>query len=84
MIIGHKEISSSLSNEQLKSEIARLEQEVTFCLNPLQNGTMRERLDAYEKGGVKMISEEEINEARKDVVKHGNEWKKRKRACMDM
>lgn len=31
-----------------------------------------------------MISEEEVNEAKKDLLKYGNEWKKRKRACMEM
>ncbi len=31
-----------------------------------------------------MISEEEINQARHDLVRYGNEWKKRKRACMEI
>lgn len=45
---------------------------------------MRKRLEKYESGNVKMISEEEINLARKDLSKYGNEWKKRKRECNDM
>ena len=31
-----------------------------------------------------MISEEEVNKARMDLVRYGNEWKKRKRGCMDI
>ncbi len=31
-----------------------------------------------------MISEEEINAAKIDLTRYGNEWKKRKRGCMDM
>lgn len=31
-----------------------------------------------------MISEEQINQARNDLVRFGNEWKKRKRACMEI
>lgn len=45
---------------------------------------MAEKISLYEAGTVKMISEEEINEAKRDVIKYGNEWKKRKRGCMDM
>jgi hypothetical protein len=45
---------------------------------------MKTRVEVYEKGDVKMISEEEINEARKDLVKYGTEWRKRKRECMNM
>jgi hypothetical protein len=33
---------------------------------------------------MKMISEEEINEAKKDLIRYASEWKKRKRACMEM
>ena len=42
------------------------------------------RTEKYEAGNIKMISEEEINESKKDLVKNGNEWRKRKRACMEM
>lgn len=38
----------------------------------------------YEKGDVQMISEEEVNQVKVDVTKYGNEWRKRKRACMDI
>jgi hypothetical protein len=31
-----------------------------------------------------MISEEEVNAAKKDLIKNANEWKKRKRACNDI
>jgi hypothetical protein len=31
-----------------------------------------------------MISEEEINIAKTDLLKYGNEWRKRKRACMEI
>lgn len=31
-----------------------------------------------------MISEEEVNTAKKDLVKYGTEWKKRKRGCIDI
>jgi hypothetical protein len=31
-----------------------------------------------------MISEEEVNIAKVDVTKFGGEWRKRKRACMDI
>lgn len=31
-----------------------------------------------------MISEEEVNQVKVDVTKYGNEWRKRKRACMDI
>lgn len=31
-----------------------------------------------------MVSEEEIENAKKEVMKYCNEWKKRKRACMEI
>ena len=31
-----------------------------------------------------MISEEDINMARKDLTKYGVEWRKRKRSCLDI
>lgn len=31
-----------------------------------------------------MVSEEEINAAKKGLNLYGNEWKKRKRACIDI
>jgi hypothetical protein len=31
-----------------------------------------------------MISEEEIEKAKKDVIRFGNEWRKRKRGCMEI
>lgn len=31
-----------------------------------------------------LVSEEEINAGKKDLTKYGNEWKKRKRGCMEI
>ena len=49
-----------------------------------QNSEIRKKNEIYEQGNVRMISEEEVNKARKDLVRFGNEWKKRKRECMDI
>ena len=38
----------------------------------------------YEDANFKMISEEEVNESKKDLLKYANEWKKRKRGCIDI
>lgn len=45
---------------------------------------MRERVQVYKDGDFKMISEEEVATAKKDLLKYGNEWKKRKRNCNDI
>lgn len=31
-----------------------------------------------------MVSEEEVNKAKSEITKYGNEWKKRKKACMEI
>ena len=33
---------------------------------------MNKRVNAYKEGNFKMISEEEVNEAKKDLMKYGN------------
>lgn len=38
----------------------------------------------YEAGDVQMVSEADIEKAKKDVLRFGNEWRKRKRACMEI
>lgn len=45
---------------------------------------MQKKNEVYEQGKAKMISEEDINKARQDLVKYANEWRKRKRGCMDI
>lgn len=49
-----------------------------------QNAEVKKRIQVFETGEVRMISEEEVNLAKVDVTKFGNEWKKRKRACMEI
>lgn len=45
---------------------------------------MRGRLENYEAGAIKLISEGEIDQAKKDVTRFCNEWRKRKRACNEI
>jgi Leucine zipper with capping helix domain len=45
---------------------------------------MKIDVDKYKAGNVKMISEEEINETKMGLTKYINEWRKRKRGCMDI
>ncbi len=45
---------------------------------------MSQNLVKYESGSIQMISEEEIEKAKKDVIRFGNEWRKRKRGCMEI
>jgi hypothetical protein len=70
-----KETSSTLSNEQLNAEILRLKR---------ANEEMAGSLEKYEGGQVQMISEEDIDKARKDVARQHVEWRKRKRGCMEI
>jgi hypothetical protein len=45
---------------------------------------MRGRLENYEAGAIKLVSEGEIDQAKKDVARFCNEWRKRKRACNEI
>ncbi|CDW90904.1 UNKNOWN [Stylonychia lemnae] len=70
-----KDVCSGLNNIQMKAEIERLK---------IENENIRTKTQKYEEGNIQMISEEEINEKKKDLLKYGIEWKKRKRACMEI
>ena len=45
---------------------------------------MDKRLQVYESGNFKMMSAEDLEKSKKELLKFGNEWKKRKRACMEI
>ena len=45
---------------------------------------MTENLEKYEAGAVKLVSEADIDKAKKDVTRFCNEWRKRKRACNEI
>ena len=41
-------------------------------------------MENYEAGAIKLVSEGEIDQAKKDVSRFCNEWRKRKRACNEI
>ena len=45
---------------------------------------MGDRITKYEGGEVEMISEADIDKSKKDVTRYFTEWRKRKRACMEI
>eukprot|EP00347_Sterkiella_histriomuscorum_P015648 403356227 len=82
-----RDIQITPSNDSLEAEIAKYKQLVriiSFIQIQLKNIDIGGRIEKYEAGNVRMISEEEVNEAKQAMLKYGNEWKKRKRACMDI
>lgn len=50
----------------------------------LENVKLKEQFDLYEAGAIKLVSDEEINLAKKDVTRFCTEWRKRKRACNEI
>ena len=66
---------SELNNEQLRLEIKRIKSE---------NVTLKEQFDLYEAGAIKLVSEEDITQAKKDVARYCFEWRKRKRDCNEI
>lgn len=49
-----------------------------------QNAQMGFKLEKYEAGAVKLVSEEDIEKGRKEMGRYCQEWRKRKRACMEI
>jgi hypothetical protein len=45
---------------------------------------LQDRFEKYEAGAVKLVSEEEIAQAKKDVARYSLEWRKRKRGCNEI
>ena len=74
-LVAYKDVCSELNNEQLRLEIKRIKQE---------NITLKEQFDLYEAGAVKLVSEEDIAQAKKDVARYCLEWRRRKRECNEI
>jgi hypothetical protein len=64
-----------LSNDQLRLELIRLKKD---------NEQLKENLVKYQGGDIQLVSEADIEKAKKDVGRQCLEWRKRKRACMDI
>lgn len=67
--------TQGLNNTQLRAELERLKK---------QNADMGVKLEKYEAGAVKLVSEDDIEKGKKEMVRQCQEWRKRKRACMEI
>jgi hypothetical protein len=48
------------------------------------NAVAQQALDAYESGGIKQVTEEEVEEVKTDYEKYQKHWRSRRRACLDI
>lgn len=70
-----KDLTATLSNEQLAAEIESLKR---------INVAAETALNAYRSGGIKQVTEEEVNEVKTDYSKYQKHWRTRRRACLEI
>lgn len=64
-----------MSNEQYVAEIESLK---------TMNLAAEQALSAYVSGGIKQVTEEEVEEVKSDYTKYQKHWRTRRRACFEI
>ena len=70
-----KEITGTMTNQGYKDKIEQLKE---------KNKEAETRLKGYQEGGMKQVTEEEVDKVKSDYAKHQKFWRLRRRACLEI
>ena len=70
-----KEITQSLTNDQLVAHISKIQSE---------NESLDKKVQAFKSGGITLISEDDVNKALDEKSFYFKNWKKYKKGCKEI